>query len=94
MVDKNNSLEQSNNKSAGFIDDTTQAEYWNMNVMAPAGGLKCTAKEMGIYLSNMSKPLGTHNSSIVDSLTSPCRFTYFAHPFIVGNGRSGKRLAF
>ncbi len=71
MVDKNNSVEQSNNKSAGFIDDTTQAEYWNMNVMAPAGGLKCTAKEMGIYLSNMSKPLGTHNSSIVDSLTSP-----------------------
>lgn len=70
MVDKNNRLEKSTNKSQGYIDDITQAEYWNMNVLAPAGGLKCNAAEMIQYLQNMSKPTNDGSAAIIDSLTS------------------------
>ncbi|MFT3979097.1 MAG: serine hydrolase [Ferruginibacter sp.] len=71
MLDKNNSIEKSVNKSQGYIDDTTKAEYWNMNVMAPAGGLKSNAREMNIYLQHMSLPATKADAVIMDSLTSP-----------------------
>ncbi len=83
MVDKNNSIEKSTNKSLGFIDDSTKAEYWNMNVMASAGGLKSNAKEMSIYLTNMSTPIGKDNIAIIDSLTSS---THSLSP-VMGIGR-------
>lgn len=83
MVDPDNSIERSVNKSIGLIDDTTKAEYWNMNVMAPAGGLKCTAKEMSIYLSQMSRPAEKRSKVILDSLTSA---TYSLSP-VMGIGR-------
>jgi CubicO group peptidase (beta-lactamase class C family) len=66
-----NSIATSNNKSQGYLDDTTKAVYWNMNVMTPAGGLKCTAKEMLKYLSCMSKPINKSSAAIIDTLLQP-----------------------
>lgn len=83
MVDKNNTLAKSTNKSQGYIDNDTKAEYWNMNVLAPAGGLKCNADEMMKYLQNMSKPATTKSAAIIDSLTSS---TYSLSP-VMGIGR-------
>lgn len=71
MVDKNNTLEQSQNKSQGYIDNSTAAEYWNMNVLAPAGGLKCTGEEMKKYLETMSQPIRQDVKAIIDQLTTP-----------------------
>ena len=71
MVDKNNTLEKSDNKSQGYIEDNTPAEYWNMNVLAPAGGLKCTGAEMLKYLAAMSQPKDAASKAIVDQVTTP-----------------------
>lgn len=71
MVDKNNSIEKSENKSQGYIADNEKSEYWNMNVLAPAGGLKCTGTEMLRYFTCMSKPINASSKTIIDSLTQP-----------------------
>lgn len=65
------------------MDDENKAVYWNMNVLAPAGGLKSNAAEMSRYLSLMSKPYNTESKIIIDSLTSQ---TYKLSP-VVGIGR-------
>ena len=69
MVDKNNTLEKSDNKSQGYFADTTKTDYWNMNVLAPAGGLKCTGQEMMRYLACMSHPINPSSKTLIDSLT-------------------------
>jgi CubicO group peptidase (beta-lactamase class C family) len=71
IVNAENSITKSNNKSQGYLDDTTKAVYWNMNVMAPAGGLKCSAKEMLRYLGCMSKPINKKSADIIESLLQP-----------------------
>lgn len=71
IVNEDNSISKSDNKSQGYLDDTTKAVYWNMNVMAPAGGLKCSAKEMLRYLSCMSMPIDKKSSNIIDTLLEP-----------------------
>lgn len=71
MVDKNNTIEKSDNKSQGYIADNEKSEYWNMNVLAPAGGLKCTGTEMLRYFTCMSKPINASSKAIIDSLTQP-----------------------
>lgn len=71
MVDKNNTIEKSDNKSQGYFDDNTAAEYWNMNILAPAGGLKCTGEEMKKYLLAMSKPDNKYAEAILNELTTP-----------------------
>ena len=71
IVNAENSIEKSDNKSQGYITDTDKAPYWNMNVMVPAGGLKCSAKEMLRYLSSMSKPNDKKAAAIIDSLLQP-----------------------
>lgn len=84
MVDKNNTIEKSNNKSQGYFDDNTAAEYWNMNVLAPAGGLKCTGEEMKQYLLAMSKPVNKYAEAIMQELTTP---TFTLNPVLqVGRG--------
>lgn len=84
MVDKNNTIEKSDNKSQGYLDDTTRAAYWNMNVLAPAGGLKCTAAEMSRYLQLMSNPYNEQSRIIIDSLTS---VTHTLSPIVsIGRG--------
>lgn len=69
MVDKNNTLEKSVNRSQGYFADTIKSAYWNMNVLAPAGALKCTGKEMLRYLACMSNPVNASSKAIIDSLT-------------------------
>jgi len=84
MLDKNNSIENSVNKSQGYIDDTTKAAYWNMNVLAPAGGLKCNAAEMSRYLTLMSQPEDPVSKAVIDSLTA---ITYKISPAVnIGRG--------
>lgn len=36
--------------------DGNKSDYWNMNVLVAAGGLKCSASEMLTYLQTMSVP--------------------------------------
>jgi CubicO group peptidase (beta-lactamase class C family) len=84
MVDKKNTLENSVNKSQGFIDSGVNAEYWNMDVLAPAGGLKCTGAEMIKYLQAMVKPNEDRSRKIIDSLTA---VTYQLSPnMAIGRG--------
>jgi len=58
------------NKSQGYFGDD-QSAYWNMDVMAPAGGLKCSAKEMLGYLKEISAPSNAAIKPIVDTLLQP-----------------------
>jgi CubicO group peptidase (beta-lactamase class C family) len=56
--------------STGFMD-TIPVQYWEMNVMAPAGGLKCNAREMLRYLQFMSVPTDANAARIIDVLLKP-----------------------
>ncbi|RYG24661.1 MAG: hypothetical protein EOO01_43225 [Chitinophagaceae bacterium] len=76
-------------KSQGFLEDTIPAEYWNMNVLAPAGGLKCNANEMKRYLQQMSVPSDSRTATIIDSLTS----STYQLSAIMGVGRGWHYLA-
>ncbi len=71
MVNAQKSIANSNNKSQGYLDDSTKSVYWNMNVMSPAGGLKCSAEEMLTYLSCLSKPINKKSGDIIDTLLQP-----------------------
>lgn len=68
IVDAGNSIAKSDNKSQGYFNDAEKTDYWNMNVMAPAGGIKCNATEMLRYLSCMSKPFDNTSAAIIESL--------------------------
>lgn len=70
MVNAENSLAKSDNQSAGYYATGDKTPYWNMNVLAPAGGLKCNATEMLTYLQNMCIPQSVGSKLIVDTLTS------------------------
>ena len=52
------------------IEPGIKAEYWNMDVLAPAGGLKCTGAEMIKYLQAMVQPISKESKTIIDTLTS------------------------
>ncbi len=70
MVTPDKSISKTENKSQGYFENK-KSDYWNMDVMAPAGGLKCSANEMLTYLQLIAKP-GTENSkSIIDQLLEP-----------------------
>lgn len=58
------------NKSQGFFNDQ-KAAYWNMDVLAPAGGIKSNGKEMLRYLHYMAKPEDAANKKIIDGLLQP-----------------------
>ena len=59
------------NKSQGYFAKDDKAEYWNMNILAPAGGLKCSGNQMLTYLENMSFPVSENPSLIVNKLLQP-----------------------
>ena len=59
------------NKSQGYFAKDDKAEYWNMNVLAPAGGLKYSGNQMLTYLENMSFPVSENPSLIVNKLLQP-----------------------
>jgi CubicO group peptidase (beta-lactamase class C family) len=58
------------NKSQGYFDKE-KVPYWNMNVLAPAGGLKCTGKEMLAYLEYMANPKDRVAEKVIASLLQP-----------------------
>lgn len=58
------------NKSQGYFSKTEKIDFWNMNVLAPAGGLKCSANQMLGYLANMCFPQTDISKTIVNKLTT------------------------
>jgi CubicO group peptidase (beta-lactamase class C family) len=70
MVSPANAITASQNKSTGYYAKDDKTPYWNMNVLAPAGGLKCTGTEMLTYLQNLCFPQPGNSKTIVDKLTT------------------------
>lgn len=63
-------LAKNKNKSQGYFDKD-KVDYWDMNILMPAGGLKCSGKEMMNYLQKISNPTNEATKKLVDSLLSP-----------------------
>lgn len=70
MVTEANSVANSNNNSQGYFAKDDKTPYWNMNVLAPAGGLKCSGSEMLSYLQNLCFPQTAFSKHIIDALTT------------------------
>lgn len=71
IAEKNQTALDKKPRAQGYINDSTKVDFWNMNIMAPAGGLICNANEMSIYLSQMSKPRNKKQAAIINRLTGP-----------------------
>ncbi len=65
-----NQDDSSQNKSVGYFAKDDKAEYWNLNVLAPAGGIHSSANQMLTYLHNMSFPSAGVSKTIMDKLTT------------------------
>jgi len=70
MIASTDDFSLDGNKSQGFFDDE-KTGYWNMDVLAPAGGLKCTGKEMMTYLQNMAQPVNEQAGKVISELLKP-----------------------
>ena len=70
MIGGTDVFSKEKNKSQGFFNGEKTA-YWNMNVLAPAGGIKCNGKEMLTYLQYMAKPTDADNKKIIDNILTP-----------------------
>ena len=70
MVTPDNAIALNENKSQGYFTKDNKAAYWNMNVLAPAGGLKCSGSEMLTYLQNMCSPETANSKAVVGALTT------------------------
>ena len=57
-------------KSQGYFNGE-KSSFWNMDVLAPAGGLKCSATEMLAYLNYMSRPLNKAIGMQISNLLEP-----------------------
>lgn len=71
MVTEANSVASSNNNSQGYFAKDDKTTYWKMNVLAPAGGLKCSGSEMLNYLQNLCFPQTAYSKQIIDELITP-----------------------
>lgn len=59
------------NTSQGYFSASEKTAYWNMDVLAPAGGLQYNTSQVLTYLQNMSMPPATGNAKqVVDKLTT------------------------
>lgn len=70
LVTADKAIAKTENKSQGYFGDE-KSEYWNMNVLAPAGGLKCTTKEMLTYLQYMADPPDKRAKEIIEKMLQP-----------------------
>jgi CubicO group peptidase (beta-lactamase class C family) len=70
MVTPDKSISKTGNKSQGYFENN-KSDYWNMDVMAPAGGLKCSASEMLTYFQMMAEPGTEKSKSIINQLLEP-----------------------
>lgn len=57
-------------KAQGYLDAQKQP-FWNMNALAPAGALQCSANEMLSYLQRMSVPKSGSEQTIIKQLLQP-----------------------
>ncbi len=58
------------NKSQGYFQNNKSA-YWDMNVLSPAGGLKCAGNELLTYLECINNPVSNDSRQIIDKLLQP-----------------------
>lgn len=63
----------SNDSATGYGSNTIQP-YWIMNAMAPAGGLRCNAIEMLVYLSRMATQANDEKLNTTKQLLEPVKF--------------------
>ncbi|MGB5008155.1 MAG: serine hydrolase, partial [Ferruginibacter sp.] len=57
-------------KSQGYFAANDKTPYWNMNILAPAGGLTSTGNDMLTYLENMCFPKTERSKAIIKKLTA------------------------
>ncbi len=57
-------------KSQGYFAANDKTPYWNMNILAPAGGLTSTGNDMLTYLENMCFPKTGKSKAIINKLTA------------------------
>lgn len=69
MVTPDKAVSGTANKSQGYFGKE-KTPYWNMNVLAPAGGLKCSMAEMLTYLEAMINPVDEEARVIIQQLTT------------------------
>ena len=70
MLTKNPGKDMEPLKSQGYFGEQKSA-YWNMNTLAPAGGLKCTGSEMMAYLKYMMAPKDALINNRINKLLQP-----------------------
>lgn len=70
MVTPDKSILKTQNKSQGYFENK-KSDYWNMDVMAPAGGLKCSGSELLTYLQTMAEPHTKKIKIIISQLLEP-----------------------
>lgn len=70
MADTGKGITTSPNISQGYFAANDKTDYWNMNVLAPAGELKSTGSNMLNYLQNMCIPGSEKSKMIIDQLTT------------------------
>ena len=58
------------NKAQGYFNGG-KSPYWFADILAPAGGLKCSAAEVLSYLQIMSSPTSNATQQIIDQLLQP-----------------------
>lgn len=59
-----------NKKAQGYFEGAP-SEYWNMNILAPAGRLKCSASDMLSYLQKMALPENDSSKQLIEKLLEP-----------------------
>ncbi|HEX7846147.1 MAG TPA: serine hydrolase domain-containing protein [Chitinophagaceae bacterium] len=60
------------NKAQGYFTTiNNQSPYWFADVLAPAGGLKCSADEILSYLEKMAAPENGSSQQIIEHLLTP-----------------------
>ncbi len=71
LVQPGKGIAATEHKAQGYFQPGMKTNYWNMNVMAPAGGLKCSASEILSYLACIAQPRKGVNAAIVEKLLTP-----------------------
>jgi CubicO group peptidase (beta-lactamase class C family) len=66
-----NNKEQTNTKKSQGYFNGEKAAFWQMNVLAPAGGLQTAADNMLNYLSKISRPTDARAKAIIERLLVP-----------------------
>jgi CubicO group peptidase (beta-lactamase class C family) len=62
-------LSEITNKAQGHFSGN-KSDYWDMNVMMPAGGIVCSTSDLLTYLQHISQP-SNDSKAIVDDLLTP-----------------------